>query len=279
MKPSRMMVAVLSSSVSLLFVLSSPFQTSLAATSSAPLNLKSLPAAPAVRKGTFYNWAGYAVYSSSPVTKAQGSWVQPSVICNSSATSDQAVVFWVGIDGFTSNTVEQTGTLAYCAQGSSTPIYYAWYEFFPAQDIIGVSSMTVRPGDVFKGTIIGKSNVNFRITLLDVTTGANFSRTNPTGFAGMRTSAECIAETPTGSNGYYLIPNFGTAQFGKDYTNARNTCSATINGKTQAFGNYGNNVYELTACNYPSCTVALMQPSVLSSDGTSFTVKWENSGP
>src|SRR5438552_15303329 len=57
------------------------------------------------------NWSGFAV-TGSGVTDAKGSWIVPSVTCSSSTTYSS---YWVGIDGYSSNTVEQTGTDSHCS--------------------------------------------------------------------------------------------------------------------------------------------------------------------
>lgn len=67
------------------------------------------------------NWSGYAVLGSS-FTSAQGSWIVPTANC-SGVRGEQYAAFWVGLDGYNSDTVEQTGTLSDC-QGK-TPSYYA----------------------------------------------------------------------------------------------------------------------------------------------------------
>ena len=61
------------------------------------------------------NWAGYAVVGSD-VSDVVGTWIQPAVTCSSQTAY---VATWVGIDGYSSDTVEQTGTLAYCSGGSA----------------------------------------------------------------------------------------------------------------------------------------------------------------
>src|ERR1700719_1590892 len=61
------------------------------------------------------NWSGYAVTGSS-FTSGKGSWIIPTVNC--SKTPNTYSSFWVGIDGWTSSTVEQTGTDSDC-NGSS----------------------------------------------------------------------------------------------------------------------------------------------------------------
>jgi Peptidase A4 family len=66
------------------------------------------------------NWSGYAVTGAS-FTHAAGSWIVPTVNC--SKTPNTFAAFWVGIDGWTSSTVEQTGTDSDCS--GSSPSYYA----------------------------------------------------------------------------------------------------------------------------------------------------------
>ena len=51
--------------------------------------------------------------------------------------------FWVGIDGYSSQTVEQPGTLSDCS--GETPQNLA-YEFYPA-DLTEITSVTVKPGN------------------------------------------------------------------------------------------------------------------------------------
>src|SRR5439155_909033 len=49
------------------------------------------------------NWAGNAA-SGTPFTHVKGTWTEPAVTCSKNQV--QIASFWVGIDGFTSNTVE-----------------------------------------------------------------------------------------------------------------------------------------------------------------------------
>src|SRR5262249_45222375 len=58
---------------------------------------------------TSRTWGGYAVTGATgSATDFQGSWIVPAVTC--SGGPNQYASMWVGIDGFNSNTVEQTGT-------------------------------------------------------------------------------------------------------------------------------------------------------------------------
>jgi hypothetical protein len=67
--------------------------------------------------GTSTNWSGYADTGSN-FTEVNGSWVEPSVTC--SGTTTALVAFWVGLDGYTSDSVEQDGTLIECYEGTAT---------------------------------------------------------------------------------------------------------------------------------------------------------------
>ena len=71
------------------------------------------------------NWSGYAV-TGGTFTDVKGSWVVPTV--TSSGTNSYSST-WVGIDGFSSSTVEQTGTDSDFVNGHAQ--YYAWYEMYP----------------------------------------------------------------------------------------------------------------------------------------------------
>src|SRR5215469_2806759 len=62
------------------------------------------------------NWAGYADTGSS-FSQVSASWTEPSATCSKSKT--QLAAFWVGIDGFTSSSVEQDGTLIECSRGKA----------------------------------------------------------------------------------------------------------------------------------------------------------------
>jgi hypothetical protein len=73
------------------------------------------------------------------------SWVEPAALC----TAAGEAAFWVGLDGADDGTVEQTGTTADCFGG--TPVYFAWYELFPAAPI--EYSDTVAPGDNMSASV------------------------------------------------------------------------------------------------------------------------------
>ena len=206
------------------------------------------------------NWSGYAV-TGTGFTRASGSWVVPKAKCSSGT---QYASFWVGLDGYSSNTVEQTGTDSDCASGS--PRYYAWYEFYPNPSF-QITSLTIKAGDVISAKVVYSSS-KFTVTIKDVTTGKSFSK-SATVSSAKRTSAEWIAEAP--SSGRILpLADFGTVLFGKDSTAVTSTCTAASTAHTGAIGTFSS-IEEITM---EKSAVKEAIPSGLSSDGTSFSVTW-----
>jgi len=206
------------------------------------------------------NWAGYAVSSSTgSVTIASGSWVQPSITCGKGS---YYAAFWVGIDGFNSNTVEQTGTLAQCSNHVAS--YSAWYEFYPAASVT-ISGLSVKPGDQFTAKV-SYSSTQFTTTITDTTTGRSYSATGSVSSAA-RSSAECITERPSIGGSITKLADFGTASF--------SGCTATINGLSGAFGSLSG-VQSINMVSRSGSIIA--QTSPLGTDLASFTVTWKGSG-
>jgi hypothetical protein len=207
------------------------------------------------------NWSGYAVTGANgSVTDVKGSWMVPSVSCL--ATGDQYASFWVGIDGYSSNTVEQIGTDSDCVNG--VPTYYAWYEFYPHFSYT-INTITVKPGDVISAEVKATGKGGFTVTITDGN-GTPFSVSTKMPQAQM-SSAEWIAEAPY-SGGVLPLANFTTVFYGQD--------SAVVGGKLQPIGSFGNNVDEITMVNGSGATKAA--PSALSSDG-SFSIAYVSAGP
>lgn len=231
-------------------------------------------AASHLRSGSWssLNWAGYAVSASAgAVSDVRGSWVVPA-IQGTCPSTNQYSSFWVGIDGFSSSTVEQTGTDSDCHGGA--PVYYAWYEFYPHPSKL-VSGVTVHPGDVMAAEVAYRSG-RFTVTLRDVTTGASFSASAKVG-AARQSSAEWIAEAPSSSGGILPLADFGSVSFGVDTTGVASTCTATVGGSTGAIASFGTGVQSISMVTSSGALKA--QPSSLSTDGTSFSVTWVSPGP
>jgi hypothetical protein len=205
-----------------------------------------------VGKGTSTNWSGYAV-GGPGATKVTATWTQPAVSCAPGENSWSSP--WVGIDGDTSNTVEQTGTDSDCQSGQA--VYYAWYEMYPKSTV--QVSMAVHPNDTFTGTVTYLGNGAFSLSLTNDTTGATFTTTQSSKHA-QRSSVEWIMEGPSGG----LLSDFGSVPF--------SAASATINGQTAGLSSFPS-PESITMVNNSGTVRA--QPSAISNNG--FSVAWKHS--
>lgn len=147
-------------------------------------------------------WAGYVVYGGK-YTSVSGTWTQPAVKCT---TGDQYSSYWVGLDGYASDSVEQIGTEADCI--GKTAEYSAWYEMYPAYAV--TYSNAVEPGDAISASVTFSGTATYTLTIKDVTEGwTETTVKNESGLA--RSSAECIVDSPTG--GTLPLADFGTFVF------------------------------------------------------------------
>jgi hypothetical protein len=203
-----------------------------------------------ISNSTSSNWSGYAV-TGGRYTTVTSTWVQPSVTCSGGTAYSS---FWVGIDGDTSGTVEQTGTEADC--NGSTPVYSSWYEMYPKFPVN--YSNPVAPGDHFTGTVSTDGKGNFTLTLSNTTRGWTQSVAKRLKNAKLA-SAEVIAEAPSSSGGVLPLANFGTVSFS----------GATVNGALLTSSTPG-----LDAITMQSGSTVKAQPSGMSNG--SFTVTWKH---
>ena len=235
----------------------------------------SLTYPPRIKVGpaTATNWSGYVISGpAGSISDVTGSWVVPLVTCAVGETSYAA--FWIGIDGDSSHTVEQTGTDSDCQNG--VPTYYAWFElfpFFPRR----ITTVPVGPGDIIAAEVkYDASSAKFVLTITNVTQNAAFAVTR--WFPAQRTSAEWIAEAPANRGGGTLpLANFGTVDYGVNFTGVGPTNAATVNGQTGPIAAFGAAVQAITMVSQSNAVKA--QPSGLSPDGTSFSIIWASAGP
>jgi hypothetical protein len=207
------------------------------------------------------NWAGYAVVGKA-FTEARGSWTIPSVNCR--VNPNGAASFWVGIDGWDNDTVEQTGTESQC--NGIELVTYAWYEFAPKAGVT-IKNMRVTPGEYMQAKVHYNGS-RFVVTLVDLTTGKYF-RTGEAVPRAKRASAEWIAE----SNGYSGLPDFDPVGFGKDFTQATDTNAATDATTSGPIAAFGKRV-QVAILGQKNADEAV--PSYLSFDGSSFSVTYWN---
>src|SRR5579872_1340904 len=273
-RKSAITTVVLSSVLMILFCFSTfitPIGTpSIVASVSAPVNFWK---SPTVTPLGSLNWAGYALNGSvDSVTLVKGYWIQPTISCPTKAL--QVASFWIGMDGLTSPTVEQTGTLAQCYKGSAS--YSAWYEFYPNSSV-NIKSLVIHPGDIMFAevkytSVIGK----FNATIQDLSTGKSFSIrvADP---AALRNSAEWIAEAPSSpscaTNAYDICPlaNFGVVNFGRGPSIPTGTDVAKISGDSGPIAKFGK-VDSLEMVSFASTPKAIESPIKI--PGSSFAVTW-----
>jgi hypothetical protein len=156
------------------------------------------------------NWSGYAA-TGTTFSSVSASWVVPTATCS---LGNQYSSSWVGLDGYNSPTVEQTGTDSDCAVGA--PSYYAWYEVYPAASV--VLAKPVAAGDQMNASVTATTATTFALTINDATKGWTRTFTKTLGTA-TRTSAEVIEEAPccTAKGAVLPLANFGMINF----TNAK----------------------------------------------------------
>ena len=145
---------------------------------------------------TSTNWSGYADTGSS-FSDVSASWTEPGATCSSRTTSLAA--FWVGIDGYSSNSVEQDGTMIECY--NRTAYQFTWWEMYPTNDVQVVGE-TAAAGDAITASVV-RSGTSYKLTVTDSTHTADSFTTTQTCSASscVDSSAEWIAEAPTGSSG------------------------------------------------------------------------------
>jgi hypothetical protein len=203
---------------------------------------------------TSQNWSGYAV-SGGTYTSVSSSWTEPTGTCSGGDTYSS---FWVGLDGYSSTTVEQTGSEVDCSSG--TPQYYSWYEMYPAYPVN--FSNPVQPGDHFTGSVTYSGSNTFVLKLADTTAG--WSHTVTSTLAGAaRSSAEVILEAPccTSSGGILPLTDFGTASFTSSLVNGTAIGSLSPTGITMVSAN------------------GVQEDSISAlTSGENFTGTWDSSG-
>ncbi len=199
------------------------------------------------------NWSGYAAYGGT-FNGASGDWTQPQADCSSVRGRQLTLAaFWVGLDGYESNTVEQTGTEADCE--GTKPVYYAWYELYPQR--LFLIAHEVKPGDALTAEVTQSA-----LTLEDRTQKWSATETYLPGALSF-SSAEWIAEAPSKS-----LTNFGSVSFA-----SANASDATTSGPISAFS---NDQVVLVNHGGPHATVQA-RPGELESKGSAFSIDWLSS--
>ena len=132
---------------------------------------------------------GYVV-TGSTYTSSTADWTVPAISCGSAGSSSSYISVWTGLDGYTSDTVEQIGSQSACS--GPTAEYYGWYELYP--EALMTFSQVVKPGDELEAAV-SYAGSTFTLTLRNVTEG--WSQTVRASLSGARrSSAETLVEVP-----------------------------------------------------------------------------------
>jgi hypothetical protein len=224
---------------------------------------------------TSSNWGGYGVQESSTTSKftnVVGSWREPTVKCTSSTHEYSS--FWVGLDGYSDQTVEQLGSDSDC-DGVGKPSYYAWYEMYPAGSVnISRANYPVKAGD----TLTAEVSVSGTTYTLSIKSSEGWSFSiKKTGTSKLKdSSAEWIAESPficsnsSCSQGHLAkLPDFGKVTF-------TGSEAETVGGSDEPVSSFTahSGPHKIT-CETSSGTVR-MAPSALSGGGEKFTMTWKH---
>jgi hypothetical protein len=234
---------------------------------------------------TSLNWSGYAIETSltnpasNAVSDVTGGWTVPTGI--KTASGDAYAAVWVGIDGYSSDTVEQIGTLQ-----EATPkgvSYYAWFEMYPG-GMYEIVNFPVVPGDTIAASVqyTGSKTIvvregrgrettevveNFLLTIANLTHTATFSTTQQIQSA-QRSSAEWVAEAPSSGNSVLPLADFGVVDFFD--------CDATVNGVTGPINDSAWQYDEMTMETSGKVIKALPSALTTVSGSSDFSVAWEH---
>ncbi|MCI4323075.1 MAG: G1 family endopeptidase [Thermoplasmata archaeon] len=194
------------------------------------------------------NWAGYAVVPAAgagSIQEVTAEWYIPTANCSQPKADGAALSSqWVGIDGFNTGTVEQTGTAAYCSANGATPVYYLWWEFDPYNAAQYV--YTANAGDLVQAYVLynpticvsGSCGV-YTLDLSDISSGNTISVVGGGWICnaaavcegGSDASAECISEVSAG--GYVLTKTTPLTFY---------ACAVEISGTFKGIGSFSSAV-------------------------------------
>ena len=168
-----------------------------------------LAAAPAATDQST-NWAGYFLSGAvGAYSSVSASFTVPAAKCK--ATGNQDASFWVGLDGVSSDSIEQIGFDTDCTAGVAS--YFGWYEVYPAPPVD--FSNAIAPGDSMSASVTFSGTTTYTLVLADSTAG--WSHTVTKSESGLsRSSAEVVTSGSGGGGGTGpTLTNFGAITYTK----------------------------------------------------------------
>lgn len=210
---------------------------------------------------TSLDWGGYVVVSNfaNPqpmVVGVSGSWIVPQVNVSQKDTFSSV---WIGIGGYTDETLIQIGTAHNSINDSAA--YSVWYELLPHYSAT-ITTMDVSPGDKIAAsiTLVDATKNEWSLEIVDATKGQSFSQNFF--YASSRLSAEWIVEKPTVNNILSSLADFGSVTI----TDAK----VTMNTNAGTISDFPFSQFTI----YDRQNRELVTVSSLISNGSSFTVKY-----
>jgi Peptidase A4 family len=136
------------------------------------------------------NWSGYAQSTNTKGTFSAvvDTWTVPTV---KTMSGDEYASDWVGIGGFSEDTLVQAGTSEWNAGGTAK--YNAWTEILPAAEV-PITGLTISPGNVIKTVVKETSTNTWLMEVYNLTTGKSGGKT--VSYSSSGESVESIHERP-----------------------------------------------------------------------------------
>lgn len=229
-----------------------------------PAQKADVPSTLSLSSTTYYtNWSGYVAKGN--FAQVQGDFVQPTIASSNPSYTHEST--WVGLGGYNSGKLVQTGTAMNTYAGNKE--YYAWYEYLsPAHPNpeIRLKNVTVRAGDkIHAYCSFQKSNNKFNAYIANNTNGTSQSILISISASEFfdQTTAEFINEHPSWGATDNGLTNYGTTK----WTNCK------VYTMSNSWVNLGSTTYD-RAIMVGKNNRTMAQPSGLS--GTSFTSTWYN---
>jgi hypothetical protein len=172
---------------------------------------------------------------------------------------------FVGIDGYSDNTVEAIGTVANCV-GTK---YQYFAEYTLGTTSAKITGFSIKSGDLISASV-SYTGSEFTLEIYNITQGLFFSKSAAVSGA-QRSSAEWIVERAV--NPTYPFMDFGKVSSGSDYTNIVDTDWATDSSVSGPISDFGSHVVKI---NMVDTGVTYATTSALTTDGSSFTVNWKH---
>lgn len=239
-----------------------------------PYQLGQRPFPRMTSKSQSTNWSGYAAFTNEKtpeigsVSSVSGMWTIPKI---SPSHKNTFCSCWVGIDGYSNQTVEQIGTEHDWINGRQEN--YAWVSMYPGP-LYEIQGFPLSPNDLVFGSVtyVGQDAQNqaqdlFEVFFLNYTKQAYAFYSISAPSITQRTSSEWIIEAPF-LDTILPLAKFSSITFSECITTIKNT-TRPIKSK------YWKNaqIFMQTDSKKPQVKAA---PSDLFFNGKNFKVHWEH---